>query len=132
VRNGVYGDSALETTLNNVPVSVVILDENKCVRYVNEPALSNLHKKPSEVLQQHLRVDLRCRYDKDKACGRSVVFGSRKFKKTISDAMYTGQATDYKIKHKCFASDRMGNECQFHVNVAPMILIEKFNVIITL
>lgn len=129
-----YDSATLETVFNIVPVSIMILDENALIRYVNRAASSLINKNQEEVLCRSFGDSIDCigRYDNEGIYGHGPICDNCAIKSAITSALINGQSTDNIEINKYLLRKGKKEEVWFKMSITPITVDKKINVLITI
>lgn len=129
-----YDSTSLKTAFDMLPISIMILDKNTLITYVNKSALSLINKEEVEVLRRNFGDGINC-IESHKNVG-SYGYGPRcencLVKKAISSALVNGEVTENLELRECLLKDRKKKDFWFKISVTPITVDEEANVLITI
>lgn len=127
-----YDSSTFKNAFDLVPVCILTLDENAAVNYINKTALSLLNKENGEAIDKRFGDSFNCINSYEKGCSNGFVCKKCEIRRAITLAYEDGKTTDSIELKKHLLID--GKEVEFWLNItiAPIIVDEKLNVVITL
>lgn len=129
-----YDSAKFRSVFDIIPVSIVILDENTLISYINKTALSLLNKEYKDVIHKHFGDSFSCigSYKDERGCGYGQMCIDCKIKKSISMVFEIEQAIDSMEINKQLIIDEKEVNFWFDISMAPIMVSGKTNVVITL
>ncbi|MBH1941117.1 PAS domain S-box protein [Mobilitalea sibirica] len=122
----------LQTTFENVPIGMLLIDKNTVIRKVNKAFLDMLDHDVSEIIDQRFGDGLRCINSLEKGCGEGPKCKMCDIRKGIKKVLESEEPCSDVIIQQTMVID--GNEVSpwYKINFVPIVIAEENHVMVVI